>query len=115
MAILPYTKHGLFFFDQIALCEASDGLIGRRSSFFSACVVELNPFFITSDDPVQRFVLDLIFEQIGAAPNMFVLICLSRLMWHHRLNLYVKFIRRIARLMNMALKSNSLRVLMINS
>ena len=80
------TKNDLFI-GQIALCDAADGLTGCRRTSFLTYVVEVNPIFITSDDPVQNFVLALIFEQISAGTNTSVLICLSQLMWHPMIEL----------------------------
>ena len=54
-----------FLFGQIAFSEALDGLTGRRSIHFLACVVKANLFFIAIDDLVLNFVLALIFEPMN--------------------------------------------------
>ena len=54
-----------FFYGLTLLCDAGDGLTEHRPTSFLAYIVEVNPLFITSDDPVQNFTLVQIFEQIS--------------------------------------------------
>lgn len=78
-----------------------------KRSLFSSFVVEINPLFITSDDPFQNFALALMFELIGAGRNMSALIYLSQLLfkqWY----LVHKFMWCIVQLIDVALMSNFL-------
>ncbi|KFM58968.1 Transposable element Tcb1 transposase, partial [Stegodyphus mimosarum] len=54
-AIPPDTENDLFVTHIALWYAADDRLTGRRLASFSAYVVAVNPYFITSDDPVRNF------------------------------------------------------------
>ena len=95
MTITLDSKNDLFV-NQIVLCDADDELTGCRPTLFLAYVDNVNPLFVISDDPVQNFVILLIFEQFSVCLNTSSLICFSQLMKHLVFELFVKFMICIA-------------------